>query len=324
MLFILVILTAVLLTLPLAPTAVFFWRRHRHLGAPELSAGAYAADHFARRFMEKLHAGLGPAARAVTTAESFRLVDGETVRMVPENRSRPVGARAGDVIYALACLVLPEHTEHMKEIAAEGDISCGAHGLYRALYARGALHLANHCTVLRWCHSDERVTADAGCQLYGRVSARDVLQLRAGCQFVTAIAPVIVCGDQPYHPDAAPIAGACVAAVTGSGGPLIVREALTIPPHTVRAGSVKAYRRLEIGDGCHIGGAIACTGDIHIGNDVIIDGPVIAEGTVTIGTNCRVGERDRPASLVARSVALRSGTMVCGRIHGYEGTVIHQ
>lgn len=324
MLILLMVLTAALLALPLAPTAVFFWRQHPRLGAPELSAGVYAPDHFARRFMEKLRAGLGPAASAVTATESFRLADGQTVRVVPESRMRATGARGSDAIYALASLVLPERTEHTKEIAAEGDVSCGAHGLYRAIYAKGALHLADHCTVLRWCHSDERVTADVGCQLYGRVSAREFLRLHAGCQFVTAMAPVIVCGDGPYSYDAAAVARTRIIDATEPGTPLIVRDVLTMAPRTIRAGSIKAYRHLAIGDGSHIGGALACSGDIYIGDNVIIEGPIMAEGTVTIGANCRIGERERPASVVARSVAVRSGTLVCGRIQGYEGAVIHQ
>jgi len=293
---------------------------------------------FADSFRQFVHAG-GYA----QAADGMLLPDGRQVVI-----ATGVAPQAGDrqrmgLMVAEPGATLVGDVEYPAEIYGNGDLTIGAGAAVRAALSEGQLTLSPGVTALRWVHGERSLAVGDGSQLLGRATSRGAIALGRGVLFERVLAPYIVVGEASIAPstlsttawevaDSRPqFALARASAVLASQhwlvdenlvipdghvfrGTLVVRGSLTIGANCEIRGSIKAHKRLKIGQGTVITGAAAGRADIQLEARARVYGPVISEGTVTLLESARVGLPSMPASVSAERIVLHAGAEVFGSL----------
>lgn len=213
------------------------------------------------------------------------------------------------VVAAGADLALPDSLTFAKEIYAAGDLTGGEHSAFRAILGEKDIHLQRGSKVIRWAHAAGRFRAEHDCDLFGRISSDQEIQLQSGCVFQRVGAPVIVAGFS----DAAPIqsphqptsAGADAAPLPA--GRTLYDGDLEIRAGEVVSGSIVTRGKLHIGAGAHVLGSVKSNGHMTIDSSVSVDGSLVGGMTTHVGSNCRIGG----PVLAERGMVIESGTH-CG------------
>ncbi|KQZ44267.1 polymer-forming cytoskeletal protein [Duganella sp. Root1480D1] len=340
---------ALLFLLPLLP-ALVEWRARRD-AQPLKVVRDYDGNikHFANRFRQFLNdqfAELALAAGATAVARNGRLATGDRYQLVgadgkPAVTQQELAAQAIDqLILGTGALELGQGLLYEKEVFAAGAIRTGSGNSFRALLARGDIELGEQCDVLRWAHSDTRLTASRRARLFGRVSANQELVLHGESRFGRMHAPTIRFGDAMPVPLAPPVSRKVLerpAALLDDAagrwlaggdlelppacfhqGSLVARGGMTVGAHAMIEGSIKCHGDLHVGAGARIDGALVCGGNMFIGPGCVIRGPLVCEKTIEIDTGTVLGSDCAETTASAVEIRVHEGAVAHGTVWARE------
>jgi cytoskeletal protein CcmA (bactofilin family) len=334
---ILVLLAGVLFMLPMLPAIVELClkRDAQPLGVVQQYGGDIR--HFAhgfRNYMAELQLPLQRCVVSGTTGDEYILLGS------PDNAScLPVGKQdltCTLVVAAGSDILLPDRLTFIKEIFAAGEFVGGKHSAYRALLGEKGIHLQQASKVIRWAHSVGEFRAEHDCDLYGRISSDQEIQLQSGCIFQRLNAPRIAFGSfrvadkrssclvSDMLPDtrSLPGPGARVLVegdmeirsgevITGS---IVVRGKLHIHAGARVLGSVKSNKETIVEAGVYVQGSLISAATMHIGPGCRIGGPVVAEHGMEIESGTECGTMRTPTTVSAPSIEVEEGVLVYGTL----------
>jgi len=332
----------VLFLLPLLPSLAE-WRFRRD-ALPLKVVREYDGNirHFANRFRQFLaeqFAELAQAAGKSTVARNGRLATGDRYQLVgadgrPAIAEQERAAQTVDqMVLGTAALELGQGLLYQKEVFAAGAIRTGKGNSFRALLARGDITLGEECDVLRWAHSDARMTAGRRTRLFGRVSANHELVLHGETRFGRMHAPVIRFGPEQPAPLPQPAGRTALARpdklLDDAAGRWLVGGDLVVPEASFHRGSLVARGGMNVGANALVEGSIKCHGDLHVAAGARIEGALVCGGNMFIGAGCRVKgplvcEKtiEIEAGAVLGSAAVET-TVTAVDIRVHEGTVAY-
>jgi hypothetical protein len=344
----LVLLAAVLFTLPLLPalTELRLKRDAQPLDVIQQYEGEIR--HFSYGFRSYIADLLEPLRECVAsgTMAHGTMPDGDQYLLLGRADNTGFVSAGGttatcqSVVAAGMDVVLPDGITFAKEVYAAGDITGGENSVFRALLGEKDIHLRRASTVIRWAHAVGAFRAECDCDLYGRISSDREIKLESGCAFQRLNAPRIVLG----HSDAEKTnIGAETAPTSLPGGRRLVDEDLEIQAGEIVSanivtrgrmhigagarvlGSVKSQEHMALEAGVHVEGSLISASTMHIGPDCLITGPVIAERGIAIESGTRCGSVRTPTTVSAPTIEIADGVTVFGTIWARsEGQVVPQ
>jgi predicted acyltransferase (DUF342 family) len=342
-------LVTALAVLPLLP-AILEWRRPTDTAPLRVVQHSdvdirYLANRFRTRVGEYLSE---PLARCRETgAVQNGSLDGADCRVVP-NAGTPFltdaeaeARRLDHVLLGCGDLRLSDGLTVAKELYAEGSVTGGANGVYRAILATGDVVLGPGSRTLRWVHADGTVHLGANSRAHGRVSADHLITLAPGAEFERLRARRIEFGRiemEPHWP--APrerprlkpeelrqgrvveveagrwlVKGDCeVPSGVYVDVDLVVTGMCSIGQGSELAGSVKSHEDLVLEDEVEVRGAVVAGRDLQVGARCRIEGPIVAERVLRVDREVVVGDPDRPTTLSALDTEVAVGTVIHGTV----------
>lgn len=308
----LIALLGTLLAVPLLPAMNEL--RNKQDAEPLNVIQQHAGDirHFAQSFaslIKELEPVLDRSRQCGDVARGL-LPDGSRYFVLRSSDGLPIQEQAGSSVcsYVIAFSVdvsCPGNTTFTRELYAHEYFQGGDESQYRAILGAASIKLGKNSTVLRWVHAGRELRADEGCNLYGRASAQERIELRRGCRFLRVNAPRIDTGPHNgNHPT--------IRLTSRSSSPLQLRRVLHDGDVTVEAGQVfygnlVARGKLHLRAGGHVIGSIKSNKDLVIENEAIVEGSVICSERIIIGSQCSL----HGPIIAERSMVLYDGT-VCG------------
>ncbi|MGR9115709.1 MAG: hypothetical protein ACU85E_08080 [Gammaproteobacteria bacterium] len=234
-------------------------------------------------------------------------------------------------------LRLPGAMSYLTELYARDSLYGGQEDIYRALLAENDIELAKASMLLRWMHAGHSIRIAEQCVLHGRVSADAEIKFIGRSYFERLYAPVIHfgCPELPAESQAAHReikADDLAVAVDVGGGRWLIEEDVTIPYNslitsnlvvvgdlTIGAqthieGSVKSHGKLIIKQGSNITGSVISEHDIDLVSDCKVNGPVVSEQTIYIGSGCSIGAPDKPTTVSAEEIMIKTGSICHGTV----------
>ncbi|WP_028104723.1 bactofilin family protein [Pseudoduganella violaceinigra] len=340
---------ALLFLLPLLP-ALAEWRARRD-ALPLKVVREYDGNikHFANRFRHFLNeqfAELAQSAGTAAVARSGRLPTGDRYQLVAAGAGPVITAQeraaqtVAHLVLGTGALELDQDLLYEKEVFSAGALRTGSGNSFRALLARGDITLGEQCDVLRWAHSDTRLTASRHARLFGRVSANQELLLHGETRFGRMHAPAIRFGDalpaplpqpearQPLRRPAALLDDAAGRWLAGGDlelppasmhqGSLVALGGMTVGAHGLVEGSIKCHGDLRVGEGSRIDGALVCGGNMFIGRGCVIRGPLVCEKTIEIEAGTVLGSPAVETTVTALEIRVHEGTLAHGTVWARE------
>ena len=324
---------ALLLMLPFVP-AYQEWRHPSDVQALPVQAN-YSSDidHFARRLHADATARLGQG--PPTGFEDFDFVDFPEDQMEwSKARKRLIARESIETIEPISCET---------PLYVEGDLQCGSHSSFSAIYATGNITLGHDSGVHDWAHADGVLQMRPNSVALRRVSAGVAIKLGKEVWFERLQAPALrfgpavqLQGSEPLRhaeaasysdlPDAVEqtpllflIRGDC-ALLPGKTyrGSLVVTGFLTVGAGTTVTGDVKAREGFSLGRDACVEGAITCEKRIYIFKDARALGPLISETDVLIGAGAVIGLPDALTTVSARNIIVEEGSVVHGAVWAHE------
>ena len=287
------LLTALVVLLPMGP-ALIEWRWPTDV-VPLPIDGRDALDppFLARSFVVQLAQAMASGQPRLGRSLIARApMQGElplTERELKWLRSRRVWFAPGD-------LALPARMSFLGEVAVEGRLRTAPDTVYRGLRAGGHLVLAEHSTVLRWAHGAE-VDVHSGCELAGRISADERINLLGPANFMLLHAPVLCFGTHPAQHDEAPPWTEFAGARSAWGN----SAALSRPQPAGDCGGLPApvvwdpvARRgtcdgpLQVAGASHWLGDLVCQGDLALGPRCRASGSLKVHGDLALAAGCHI------------------------------------
>jgi len=338
---VLVLLAGTLFVLPLLPAIgeLRLQRDAKPLDIIQQHAGEI--KHFAhgfREYIEPLLPALEQCVQAGTNA-SGKLPGGEKYlllgRPVDPDFEFPTEKQCCPVIVAAGTdTFFPSGLTFAKEVYAAGQLTGGRRNTYRAVFGEKGLLLERGCKVLRWAHAAEKLEAQGDCELYGRISSDQEIQLSAGCFFQRLHAPRIIAGERIPSPVVDFHSQAQAPKVTAARR--LFEQDVDIRPGDVIAGDVVTRGKLRIRAGARIFGSVKSNGATVLEEGVWVMGSVISAGPMRIGRRCRIGglliaehemaidadsqcgTPDQPTTVSAPTITLAPGATIFGTLWARE------
>lgn len=346
----LVLLAGALFTLPLLPAIaeLLLKRDAQPLNVIQQHAGE--VRHFANGFRSYI-AQLQPALQECVTAGTNvtgRLPGGEEYLLV----GRPGDASFTDsgkkqstcprIVVVGSDVIFPPGITFAKEIYVAGRFAGGERNSYRAILGEGDILLDRESKVMRWAHAVGKFQVERDCDLYGRISSDQEIQMHSGCTFQRLNAPCIRASAvidwiHSTKPELYP--GAQFR--TGTTGRRLFEEDLEIRPGDVIIGDVVTRGKLHIGAGARIIGSVKSNKDAVLEGGVSVKGNLISAARMHIGHRCRItglviGEHElvieaetacgtiqMPTTVSAPIITLEVGAVVFGTLWARdEGRVV--
>jgi hypothetical protein len=337
MLALLFLSTFCVVLLPMLP-ALVEWRRPadvQPLPIDEADAldPPYLAHRFAARLAHAVEAGAHALGRTAIVACP------SSAHPLPLSAAERSARESHRLWHADGDLQLPQGMAFHAEVAASGDLQTAGQGLYKALWAGGALRLGAADSVLRWGHGQE-VFVGEGCQLAGRVTAERGLVLAPGVRFMLLHAPRMQ--FLPAVPPPVRVAAAGEgAALTGvrwdergarairSGslvvpagtawtGDLVCHGDLELGPRCVAGGSLKVRGRFKAGAGCAIAGHVFVEREAALGAACSVGGVLMSEAAIALDAGCTIGAPASPVTVAAPRIDIGAGVQVYGTVWAQE------
>lgn len=312
----LVAVMGALLTVPLLPAIQEF--RHKEDAEPLNVIQGHAGDirHFAQSFAARIKELEPVLDRSQRTGEVARgvLPDGSHYCVVRDSDDLPLSRKAADVSLCPYVVAFSSNVAcsgnicFTKELYARGSFSGGEHNQYRAILGVGDVTLGRCSTVLRWAHSTGEFNAGEGCNLYGRISAQQRVELKRGSRFLRLNAPRINVGSPCDRPSES------IPASNGTASSQNRRTLfdgdVTIKSGEVFYGSIVARGKLHLREGAHVFGSIKSSKELIVENEVVVEGSVMCADRMIVGSRCTL----HGPIIAERSLVLYSET-ICGSLH---------
>ncbi|MBY0544592.1 MAG: hypothetical protein K2Q14_03475 [Gammaproteobacteria bacterium] len=241
-----------------------------------------------------------------------------------------------NLIISSASIKLMEAMLHEGEIYSADKIQTAGHSQFRAMLAEGDITLGENCTVLRWIHSDASLYVAAGCNLYGRASAKQIITLSENCHFERLNAHKISFGTAPAMAEQSkadlvklkdlPIVKSkykrrwlidgdfCVPARSSFNGDIVSSKIIHVGIGSHIIGNIKSNEDIYLAVGVRVDGSIVSGGNIYIGTNCHVGGPVISENIILIDKNSVIGDEDRPTTITASEIHVTTGVTAFGTV----------
>jgi cytoskeletal protein CcmA (bactofilin family) len=329
----LLLATFSVMLLPMLPALVEWLRPSDVQPLPIDEADAldppYLARSFAARLAEAVAVGTGLLGNTAIVACPAA---GEALPLDAAEQSAQASHR---LWHAGGDLRLPDGIAFYAEVAAAGALRTAERGVYRALWAGGALRLGDRASVLRWAHGDE-VFVGEGCHLAGRVTAERLLVLAPSADFMLLHAlrvQFLPHGERPAFAavpgDGAALTGVrcdapgrrairsgalTVPAGTAWQGDLVCHGDLVLGPRCVVGGSLKVRGRLTVGPGCSIAGNVFAEREAELGAGCTVHGVLMSEVAIALDTGCTLGVLASPITVAAPRIDIGAGVEVHGTV----------
>ena len=331
-------LTGGMLTVPLLPAINEVRRKTDADPLNVIQRHAGDIRHFAQSFsevikelkpvLESCHRS-GAVARGVLSGGSKFLVIGNSTR-IPDLSKQRDGFVCSSVVAFASDFVCTGSITFEQEIYAQRRFTGGSHNQYRAVLGENDVLLGPASTILRWAHSDQVFVAAPHCDLYGRISAGQLIRLEHGCTFLRVNAPRIEIGS-PLAISAGPQLSDCSAIDTenrrilhkgdfeiGAGevvhGNIVTRGNLIIRAGARVAGSVKSNKDMLLEQGVMVEGSVISAEQMVIGKNCTLHGPVIAERQMTIRTGAKCGDANKPTTVSSPEIEVQEGALIFGTL----------
>ena len=350
---ILVLLAGVLFMLPMLPAIVELCLKRD--AQPLDVVQQYGGDirHFAhgfRNYIDELQLPLQQCVASGTTARGILPKGDEYVLLGGPHTASclPVGKQdqtCSLVVAAGSDILLPDSLTFTKEVFAAGEFVGGKSSTYRAVLGEKGVHLQQASKVIRWAHSAGEFRAEHDCDLYGRISSDQEIQLQSGCVFQRLNAPRIAFGSASVadkgsscivsetlsetaslpRPDARILVEGDMEIRSGEviAGSVVVRGRLHIHAGARVLGSVKSNKETIVETGVCVQGSLISAATMHIGRGCRIGGPVIAEHGMVIESGTECGTMGAPTTVSAPTVEVEEGVLVYGTLWARkEGRVV--
>jgi hypothetical protein len=350
---ILVLLAGVLFMLPMLPAIMELCLKRD--AQPLDVVQQYGGDirHFAygfRNYMAELQLPLQQCVASGTTARGILPKGDEYILLggPPTASCLPVGEQdetCALVVAAGSDIVLPDRLTFSKEVFAAGEFVGGKRSTYRAVLGEKGIHLQQASKVIRWAHAVGEFRAEHDCDLYGRISSDQEIQLQSGCVFQRLNAPRIAFGSAGVADKGSSCMVSDMLRDTGSlpgpgartlvegdmqirsseviTGSIVVRGRLHIHAGARVLGSVKSNKETIVEAGVYVEGSLISAATMHIGPGCRIGGPVVAEHGMVIESGTECGTMGVPTTVSAPTVEVEEGVLVYGTLWARkEGRVV--
>lgn len=311
----LILVTLSLFTLPLVPGLIEIVKKTDVKPLRVLQAYDSNPFHFAEGFRDYVRKQFGD----IHSAQNHNglLENGTKYQLVGEKGIPNLDASSITTKLLLSAhpLTLPAGELFETEIYGAQAILTGERSHFRALLADGTLHIRDHCTVLRWAHSNGEMAVGRHSKLFGRATSNHTIVLGDMVQFERLHAPRIL--TTSLSSVAAPSPGVTLTRLGAlndikiqSGRRWVLSGSLDFPAEHSFDGDIVTGTTAIVGDHAHIIGSIKCNAhnDVayhlqnsgiatrtdrpiarcEIGNHVRIDGSVISSHDLTIGQHCQI------------------------------------
>lgn len=338
-----------LLALPLLPSFRELRRRRDAQPLAVPTESRVDTRWFGQRFGEfarqHLQTPLAACRRAGIPVEG-KLMSGEEYLVLPagdpfvpseaELRAR----RCNRLIAGSGSLRLASRLLHEREVYCGDTLHVGEAMELRAALAEQGAHLAAKVKVQRWIHAGEWLHVAPGCELRGRASAGVSIVAGGPFTFERLRAESIELGQRDYtdgwRGNAGPLREIDVRQLPGFqsftanraliDGDVVLPDGSSLSCDLVAwgdvrvgrncylRGSVKSHGSLLLGEGSRVEGSLVAQQDLRVGTGCRVRGPVLAERALHVETRCELGEALRPATVRARDIEIRMGTLVHGVI----------
>jgi cytoskeletal protein CcmA (bactofilin family) len=336
----LILAIAGMLTLPLIPSIVELRNKSDAKPLNVIQEHAGEIRHFAagfRAYIAELQPSLqqcvatGASARGVLPDRCEYLILGPLNSFVP-TKGRDAACEL--VILAGAELCTPDHITFSREIYAAEQFRGGQQNNYRAILGERNVHLGPGSTVVRWVHAVGDFHAAQHCNLFGRISSDQLIQLAENTSFLRLNAPRIELGCVPTENDQLSEsfdtsysrivhrllengdyeipAGEVVA------GNVVVRGQLLIRSGARVRGSVKSHKQMVLEAGVCVEGSLISASKMVIGPDCLVHGPVIAEREMIIGGGSCCGTPTLATTVSSPRIFVEGGVIVFGTLWARE------
>jgi hypothetical protein len=340
-------LTLAMFILPFVPGLREIRARRDALALPVSPDALVGIRHFANGFRAFLDREMGAALAQVRASgvyqsgwiedqgQYFVMPGGESVELYEDERLRGVVDR---FLASTDDLRIPGGLHCLRELYAGGALHAGAGTELRAALAEGDIVLDSGGRSNRWVHAGGTLTAHEACKLLGRASADHAIALDVGCVFERLHAPTV-----RFGPSASPVPAANVPLPAWqprglkprhelAAGRMLVEGDLDVPARVRVTFDLVVWGRLTIGEGAHleasakshqimtlgphvrVDGSLVGWTHVSLGEANLVTGPVIAEDRLRIGPGCVVGHADRPTTVRAGDIEVRSGSVVHGTV----------
>ena len=326
---ILILTTLALYLIPLLPGLVEIFRptdtQPLRVSQEYDSNPLHFADGF-RKYVKKNFADL-----SVAQNHNGTLKDGTKFQLVGEsgiptlkntngngskNSSQSEKHKWNRLLISTNSLGLPAGEAFETEIYSLQNVSTGERSQFRALLSDQSLNIREHCTVMRWAHSEGDMIVGAHSHMYGRATSRQSIILNEDVHFERLHAPIIMStARQNISYDTAAKEHILLDHLPDvkiqSGKRWVLNGHLDFPAEHRFEGDIITGTTATIGDYALLDGSLKCnahddvvhhlqnTGVVSsnnrknialcdIGNNVTINGSVISSHDMTIGENCRI------------------------------------
>jgi len=335
----LVILMLVLIILPMLPAGVELHERSDIIPLRVSKSYEATTPHLAYAFRDYLRQQLGtlppprgPHPTSLPNGAAVMLLSNTT----DEYSASSPAARKGvaPIIIASRAVSVPSRSELIGDIYAAWSFEGGEDSVYRALFAEEDTTIGARSVVLRWIHSQKKLSVGDGSQLYGRTTADERIELGTGVRFERVYSPSIGFGERRSPParrngrtgvdlsqKTALLKGLTfvredleIPADSVVDGDIVVRGTLIIGQGSVILGSVKGYEAVRLLDGVHVAGALVTDREVTVGRDCFVQGPIISEHAAYIGAGSEIGRIGALATITARHIYVEPGALIHGTL----------
>ena len=312
-----------------------------------------AAEHFARSSLAFISANFpGTFMKQRGTRVEGLLENGNPYSLIPFDdevveldTNDLTGSSVDRVLISYAPVRIPARSAALSTIYSAREVYGEAGSVYRAVFSESDIDIGPASVVLRWVHSEGRIIAQEGTNLFGRASATRGIRIMPGCKFQRVSAPRVEFGmpGSIRDPITSPLTPASVPHLPEVVVPrCVVRESIVIPPNSfvghdivssgsIRigrgswiAGSVKAADDVYIDGEARVDGSVVAQRDIFIGGQCFVRGPIIAERNILIDGPTAVGAPQQPTTITAPNVYCSTGVVVFGSVWARVGGAVEQ
>ena len=246
-----------------------------------------------------------------------RLADGTKYQLVGEKGMPNLDASnvTAKLLLSAHPLTLPAGELFEMEVYGKQAVLTGERSHFRALLSENTLHIRDHCTIIRWAHSNGEMAVGRQSKLFGRATSNHSIVLGDGVQFERLHAPRVLTTSAGNGAPPAPKMQLTelreLPDVKIHGGRRwVLNGGMTFPANYAFDGDIVTSAGAAIGDNAHIKGSIKCnaTNDAsyrakdhnsinraekdsarcELGNRVRIDGSVVSTNDLYIGQYCQI------------------------------------
>ncbi len=279
-------------------------------------------EYFSYAFKEMMESKISDISNELSNKNEIKLSKKETIEIYP-SLTIPQKTVFKNLLYIKNDLRSERKVVFKKEIYVKGDVDIGINNVLRAVFCSGKLNIRKKTRLVRWAHSEKKITIDERASLGINISCSKKIEIGKKCQFISLYGKPILNkkGEtKNCHPYDLSLVhnkkdneygrwfiidkylkvfafitkkddnkdSRSKIAKKRSENFVINNNTTKIPPNTTIKGDFITKNDLIIGSGCTIISDFKSYRGIKIGKNVKISGNVFAEDDIKISENCSI------------------------------------